>query len=47
MRVLLTIFLPSTKSSHGKRKNDFAVSIKDNADISVDMAYIVVRTQYE
>jgi len=47
MRVLLTIFLPATGSSHGKRKNAFAVSIKDDADISVDMTYIVVLAQYE
>jgi transcriptional regulator len=47
MRVLLTIFLPMIRLSHGKRKNDFDVYIKDDGDISVDMADIVVRTQNE
>ena len=28
MRELLTIFLPAIRSSRGKRKNDFDVSIK-------------------
>lgn len=46
MRVLLTIFLPAIRSSHGNSRNDFDVSIKDKADISVDMADMVVRTQY-
>ena len=44
MRVLLTIFLSAIRSSHGKGKNDFDVSIKGQGRYSADMTDVVVNT---